>query len=495
MRSRTLHIERDSTNLYVGYNTTLMDGQMHRQEKIRNLTKRKAVKHEILRWTDATIPYEFDTRVFNWKEIDDIKTAMKTWSSKTCLTFQPAKSTDKNRIRFTYGVGCYSQLGMVGGTQTINLDQRCRQMGLYLHEIGHAIGLLHEHQLPERDDYITVNLANVEPAFVEWFNKYHPSQINNYGVQYEYSSIMHYETNAFSRNNKKTLSSIDKNREHEIGAVRSKGLSFTDNKVVNLMYKCNKHSAPDANCKDPGYLDRNCRCVCPPGVDCTKDGQNDRKGGGWGIVCRNTYKPEANCSEWAQSGQCKANPDFMELSCRKSCGLCPEKDQDSSVCKNEHAFEANCGAWAQHGHCKTNPEFMEKSCRKSCGLCPEKDQDSSELKTEPTSKPSTKQTTRTTSKPSKETTRATIRTTSEPSTKPTARSSSKTTSKPSTKPTTRTTSKSTSKPSTKPTTRSAKNCRNRHADEASCNAWAARGDCKKPKAWVLKHCAKSCNSC
>ncbi|KAI8770422.1 CreM12-ShK4, partial [Biomphalaria glabrata] len=68
-------------------------------------TKRKALKYEKSRWTQATIPYEFTYGEFNSTEKKNIEAAMKDWSSTTCLTFRPARPEDKNKIKFKNGTG------------------------------------------------------------------------------------------------------------------------------------------------------------------------------------------------------------------------------------------------------------------------------------------------------------------------------------------------------------------------------------------------------
>ena len=45
---------------------------------------------------------------------------------------------------------------MVGGEQKIWLREYCG-VGAVIHEIGHAVGLLHEHQRNDRDTYIWVS--------------------------------------------------------------------------------------------------------------------------------------------------------------------------------------------------------------------------------------------------------------------------------------------------------------------------------------------------
>ncbi|KAI8770421.1 balbiani ring protein 3, partial [Biomphalaria glabrata] len=66
--------------------------------------------------------------------------------------------------------------------------------GTYLHELGHAIGLIHEHQRPDRDEYINVDMDNVHYALHSNFQKEPEEHINDYGMPYDYSSIMHYNS-------------------------------------------------------------------------------------------------------------------------------------------------------------------------------------------------------------------------------------------------------------------------------------------------------------
>lgn len=66
------------------------------------------------------------------------------------------------------------------------------QKGLYLHEIGHAVGLIHEQNRPDRDQYIRINVQNIQPGLQSQFEKYPESYINTRNVQYDFPSVMHY---------------------------------------------------------------------------------------------------------------------------------------------------------------------------------------------------------------------------------------------------------------------------------------------------------------
>lgn len=338
-----------------------------KQEVKGGRVKRKATRPLVYRWTDATIPYEFVTSHFNEDEVYYIQKAMDRWQETTCVKFRPYASTDKNRIRFQNGNGCNSLLGMNGfrGVQAINLQSPgCRYSGLYLHEIGHAIGLVHEHQLPDRDQYIYIIYDNVAPSMRQWFDKYDEKDVNQYGVPFEYSSVMHYGVQAFSKDgSSQTIRARDPTREKEIGRVYLKGLSFTDIKVVNLMYECNKHCLADPSCKEPAYLDKNCKCVKPEDVTTTtttttKDG------------CYNIWD-DAECGGWASRGECDKNPLWMKDNCKKSCEACTDTGggkPDEKECTNIWG-DFKCNPWADRGECEANPEWMRENCAKACDAC------------------------------------------------------------------------------------------------------------------------------
>ncbi|KAK7478293.1 hypothetical protein BaRGS_00030445, partial [Batillaria attramentaria] len=193
-----------------------------------------------------------------YEELAEIKEALAEWEKFTCIKFRQYTGSEENRIRIQNGKGCNSG------------------KGLYLHEVGHAIGLLHEHQLPNRDNYISIKLSNVAPSMRHWFSKYSPDAVDVHGVDYDYTSVMHYGKTAFSYNGEaQTIFPKDRSKDSEIGHVAFKPLAFSDVKAVNMMYKCN---APCEN-----------------------------KAG------------DSQCQEWATRGECDANSDYMHGYCTKAC--------------------------------------------------------------------------------------------------------------------------------------------------------------------------------
>ena len=82
------------------------------------------------------------------------------------------------------------------------------QLPTIIHELGHTIGLYHEHTRTDRDKYVEIKWENIENLV--YYNDFaiqpekHPIEDI---VPYDYKSIMHYGTNV------SMLSTIDFNTD------------------------------------------------------------------------------------------------------------------------------------------------------------------------------------------------------------------------------------------------------------------------------------------
>ena len=59
-----------------------------------------------------------------------------------------------------------------------------------LHEFYHALGAGHQHNRPDRDDYITVIFNNIDSQGQDQFDILDPADVH--GTDYSYRSSMHY---------------------------------------------------------------------------------------------------------------------------------------------------------------------------------------------------------------------------------------------------------------------------------------------------------------
>jgi hypothetical protein len=136
------------------------------------------------RWLNARIPFEIDSTLpSDAKQI--IKDAIFFWNDTAGVLFVP-HAGEPDFVIYTSGFpGGHSGIGRVGGKQFITMDFNWSEaVGGLLHETGHTAGLLHEHQRPDRDQFVTT------PAVMD-----SESQIITTGVSigpYDCRSIMHY---------------------------------------------------------------------------------------------------------------------------------------------------------------------------------------------------------------------------------------------------------------------------------------------------------------
>src|SRR4249919_185960 len=143
------------------------------------------------RWTNGIVYYVFDAAVSstnrqNWRD------AAAAWSAVAPLTFTEGTGIG-NYISVQNGSGNNSYVGMIGGRQVMNIFSWTYEY-IIAHEIGHALGLIHEHQRSGRDSYVTINYSHIQTGYERNFDI---AASTNYGP-YDFDSVMHYDKCALS---------------------------------------------------------------------------------------------------------------------------------------------------------------------------------------------------------------------------------------------------------------------------------------------------------
>jgi hypothetical protein len=112
--------------------------------------------------------------------------------------------------------------------------------GTVIHELLHAAGFLHEQNREERDTFVSIVDGNIRSGYEINFKKASPGETTGFGVGYDYGSVMHYSSKAFSKNGQPTIKA--KQTSTEIMGQRE-GFSKKDIEKVNKMYKCKRPTA------------------------------------------------------------------------------------------------------------------------------------------------------------------------------------------------------------------------------------------------------------
>ncbi|KAI8514241.1 Meprin A subunit beta [Branchiostoma belcheri] len=277
--------------------------------------KRKAIRDLRLRWPGGTIPYIMgDSLTHNDRYYID--QAMAKWHEHSCVRFKPYSRKMASYLGHHDHIIFYKGSGLMTGDgrrpmrhltregsnfnltrlpeadgknvgrllerdqQVVSINDAClfatsNPVGVIMHELGHVMGLYHEHSRPDRDEFVDILVNNVRgwwehsdsnvsrPGEEYNFQKMSSSDINLYNIPYDYMSIMHYYnsrailTGAVLRTtarcrccsvkdevpNEWTVRAdlqtiVTKDTKYQYSIGHKHALSFYDIKTVNLLYGC-----------------------------------------------------------------------------------------------------------------------------------------------------------------------------------------------------------------------------------------------------------------
>lgn len=144
------------------------------------------------RWPYGRIPYVIGR--FSAEQVQAIREAIDEWNTRTLIQLVP-RTAEADYVEFAGGPLslCSADLGRKGGAQRIYLPASGCSKEFLVHEIGHTVGLRHEHQRVDRDRYVIVPNEALNGSAGDWYAAVHPAI-----GRYNYASVMHYRHDVIS---------------------------------------------------------------------------------------------------------------------------------------------------------------------------------------------------------------------------------------------------------------------------------------------------------
>ncbi len=171
-------------------------------------------ENPIGKWKDGIIPYYLKGN-FTDEEVEIIQTGMRDWESVIDIRFiEVTPRAGAYNIRKTSENEWSSSVGENNSDCHMDFGSGGNVYSHVIHELGHALGLLHEHQRPDRDNFVTVFWENIIPSYKSNFEIKDNPLITEENYSYDYNSIMHYPPKSFSINGvSDTMTSVDSTKE------------------------------------------------------------------------------------------------------------------------------------------------------------------------------------------------------------------------------------------------------------------------------------------
>ncbi|XP_071547111.1 protein SpAN-like [Panulirus ornatus] len=199
-----------------------------------------------IKWPNKTIKVNLENVPKRHKR--SIYAVMDDLNSVSCVRYTNSRgSWDIPQVTLVSSPRCSSYVGYQGHpSQLIRLSWRCfKRPGTLAHELLHATGFHHEQERPDRDDYVFVNLTNIQKD-----RKHNFAKIEGYygflmtmGLPYDYDSIMHYPSYSFAKD--PSVPTITVKRRHNRPIGQRKALSPSDIARLNRLYNCCDHYLGD----------------------------------------------------------------------------------------------------------------------------------------------------------------------------------------------------------------------------------------------------------
>lgn len=182
-------------------------------------------------WPQGRVPYVLDASVTPTMAAS-LQSAMAEIASRVRVQFVQ-RTTEVDYVLVRNANLNSSPIGRQGGAQNLFVADWGVRFEV-VHALMHVLGFWHEHQRPDRDTFVQVQIANVDPARAVEFALVPVG--NTYGQAYDFDSVMHFGASEGSSNGQPTLVVLPPNQAQQGAIGQRTHLSNGDLEVLRRTY-------------------------------------------------------------------------------------------------------------------------------------------------------------------------------------------------------------------------------------------------------------------
>lgn len=183
------------------------------------------------RWTGGNVPFEWAANVTPAMQTA-MRAAMAEVEAVANVHFIP-RVAEIDWVVLRDSVINSSSVGRAGGPQLLHIYNWNSRFTM-VHELMHVLGFWHEHQRPDRDQFVAVQTGNVEPTELHQFAIV-PTAATQ-GLPYDFDSVLHFAQSEASHNGQPTLLVLPPNQGQQSAIGQRTHLSSGDVAALRRIY-------------------------------------------------------------------------------------------------------------------------------------------------------------------------------------------------------------------------------------------------------------------
>jgi hypothetical protein len=182
-------------------------------------------------WVGGVVPFTLHPTVSPAMAVS-LQSAMLEITTRTRVRFV-LRTTEPDYVLVRDATINSSPIGRQGGLQVLYLANWNATFEV-VHALMHVLGFWHEHQRPDRDTFVQIQAANVDPARAVEFAVVPLG--STYNLPYDFGSVMHFGATEASSNGSPTMIVLPPNQSQQASIGQRLQLSPGDVEVLRRTY-------------------------------------------------------------------------------------------------------------------------------------------------------------------------------------------------------------------------------------------------------------------